>query len=107
MPHAAPVVDRAAPPAPGSVRVALAHPVATLRWLWPAYVTPGRPGRPTTQQELRWIYTAWLGAFLLKMLGSSWDVSWHFRWLRDDLAPPHLLNSAGTAVVVSSCATAT
>ena len=34
------------------------------------------------------------------MLGSSWDVSWHFRWLRDDLAPPHLLNSAGTAVVI-------
>ena len=101
MPHAAPVVDRAAPPAPGSGRAAVAHPVATLRWLWPAYVTPGRPGRPTTQQELRWIYTAWLGAFLLKMLGSSWDVSWHFRWLRDDLAPPHLLNSAGTVVVVA------
>jgi hypothetical protein len=101
VPHVAPVVDRAAPPAPGSARAALAHPVATLRWLWPAYVTPGRPGRPTTQQELRWIYTAWLGAFLLKMFGSSWDVSWHFRWLRDDLAPPHLLNSAGTVVVVT------
>jgi hypothetical protein len=64
-------------------------------------MTPGRPGRPTTQTELRWIYTAWLGAFLLKLLGSSWDVSWHFKWLRDDLAPPHLLNSAGTAVVVA------
>jgi hypothetical protein len=63
-------------------------------------MTPGRPGRATTPTELRWIYTAWLGAFLLKMLGSSWDVSWHFRWLRDDLAPPHLLNSAGTAVVI-------
>ena len=62
-------------------------------------MTPGRPGRPRRETELRWIYTAWLGAFLLKMLGSSWDVSWHFRWLRDDLAPPHLLNSAGTAVV--------
>jgi hypothetical protein len=63
-------------------------------------MTPGRPGRATSETELRWIYTAWLGAFLLKMLGSSWDVSWHFRWLRDDLAPPHLLNSAGTAVVI-------
>lgn len=101
MPHAVPVVDRAVPSAPGSARAAFASPVATLRWLWPAYVTPGRPGRPTTQQELRWIYTAWLGAFGLKMLGSSWDVSWHFRWLRDDLAPPHLLNSAGTVVVVA------
>ncbi|SFO51098.1 hypothetical protein SAMN05660359_03993 [Geodermatophilus obscurus] len=89
------------PPAPGSLGAALRHPVALLRWLWPAYVTPGRPGRATSATELRWIYTAWLGAFLLKMLGSTWDVSWHFRWLRDDLAPPHLLNSAGTAVVVA------
>jgi hypothetical protein len=72
-----------------------------VRWFWPAYVTPGRPGRPTTGEELRWVYAAWLGAFALKMLGSSWDVSWHFKWLRDDLAPPHLLNSAGTAVVVA------
>jgi hypothetical protein len=78
----------------------LRTPIALIRWLWTAYMTPGRPGRPTTQTELRWIYTAWLGAFLLKLLGSSWDVSWHFKWLRDDLAPPHLLNSAGTAVVV-------
>jgi hypothetical protein len=90
----------ALPPAPGSLRAGLAHPLALLRWLWLAYLNPGRPGRATTQTELRWIYTAWLGAFLLKMLGSSWDVSWHFRWLRDDLAPPHLLNSAGTAVVI-------
>jgi hypothetical protein len=87
--------------APGSLRAGLTHPVALVRWLWRAYLTPGHPGRATTQTELRWIYTAWLGAFLLKMLGSSWDVSWHFRWLRDDLAPPHLLNSAGTAVVIA------
>jgi len=88
------------PQAPGTLRAGLAHPVALLRWLWTAYMTPGRPGRRTTETELRWIYTAWLGAFLLKMLGSSWDVSWHFRWLRDDLAPPHLLNTLGTVVVV-------
>ncbi len=92
---------RTVPSAPGSLGAGLRHPVALLRWLWAAYGTPGRPGRPTTATELRWIYTAWLGAFLLKMLGSTWDVSWHFRWLRDDLAPPHLLNSAGTAVVVA------
>ena len=102
MPHpAAPAAPaRTVPPAPGSLGAGLRHPVALVRWLWLAYMTPGRPGRATTEQELRWIYTAWLGAFLLKMLGSSWDVSWHFRWLRDDLAPPHLLNSAGTAVVI-------
>jgi hypothetical protein len=89
------------PQAPGSLRAGVAHPVALLQWLWVAYMTPGRPGRATTPTELRWIYTAWLGAFLLKMLGSSWDVSWHFMWLRDDLAPPHLLNTVGTAVVVA------
>ena len=98
---AAPALNRAAvPPAPGSLRAGLLHPIALVRWLWSAYMTPGRPGRITSPTELRWIYTAWLGGFLLKMLGSSWDVSWHFRWLRDDLAPPHLLNSAGTAVVI-------
>ncbi|MCZ2857605.1 hypothetical protein [Blastococcus sp. VKM Ac-2987] len=93
----------AAPPvpaAPGTLRAGLAHPIALVRWLWAGYMTPGRPGRATDQTELRWIYTAWLAAFLLKMLGSSWDVSWHFKWLRDDLAPPHLLNTVGTAAVV-------
>jgi hypothetical protein len=99
-PAAPPAARTAVPPAPGSLRAGIAHPFATLKWLWLAYMTPGRPGRPTTQTELGWIYTAWLGAFLLKMLGSTWDVSWHFRWLRDDLAPPHLLNSAGTAIVI-------
>jgi hypothetical protein len=86
---------------PSSLRAGLRHPVPLLRWLWESYMTPGRPGRATSQLELRWIYTAWLAAFGLKMLGSSWDVSWHFRWLRDDLAPPHLLNSAGTVFVVA------
>ncbi|MGY1855601.1 hypothetical protein [Modestobacter sp. SYSU DS0290] len=98
-----PVAPRptSAPAAPGSLRAGLRHPVALLRWLWAAYMTPGRPGRPTSQLELGWIYTAWLAAFTLKMLGSSWDVSWHFKWLRDDLAPPHLLNTLGTVVVVA------
>ena len=94
----------AAPPvpeAPGTLRAGLRHPVALTRLLWAAYMTPGRPGRPTSPTELRWIYTAWLAAFSLKMLGSSWDVSWHFKWLRDDLAPPHLLNTVGTAAVVA------
>ncbi|MFC7481333.1 hypothetical protein ACFQX7_16650 [Luedemannella flava] len=35
---------------------------------------------------LRQIYGIWLVALLCKALGSSWDVSWHFKWLRDDLA---------------------
>jgi hypothetical protein len=53
------------PPAPGTLRAGLAHPIALVRWLWIGYMTPGRPGRLTSQTELRWIYTAWLGAFLL------------------------------------------
>jgi len=63
------------------------------------YWVLGQPGRPTSQVELRWIYLGWLLAFAAKVLGSSWDVSWHFKWLRDDLALPHLLNSAGTGLV--------
>jgi hypothetical protein len=47
------------------------------------------------------LYLGWLVAFSLKVLGSSWDVSWHFKWLRDDLAPPHLINSAGTAIALA------
>jgi hypothetical protein len=42
----------------------------------------------------------WLVALLCKMLGSSWDMSWHFKWQRDDFAPPHLLNTVGTVIVV-------
>ncbi|MEV4899667.1 hypothetical protein AB0K48_61205, partial [Nonomuraea sp. NPDC055795] len=42
-----------------------------------------------------------MAAFSLKLLGSAWDVSWHFKWLRDDLAPPHLLNSAGTVLALA------
>ena len=49
---------------------------------------------------LRQIYGVWLVALLFKMLGSSWDVSWHFKWLRDDLAPPHLINVAGDAALI-------
>jgi len=75
---------------------------AAGRWtgLRRTYWTSGAVLRDTGPRELRAIYGAWLLAFSLKVLGSSWDVSWHFRWLRDDLAPPHLLNSAGTALVV-------
>jgi hypothetical protein len=47
------------------------------------------------------IYRLWLVAFVLKMLGSTWDMSWHFKWLRDTAAPPHLLNTIGTVMVVA------
>ncbi|MEV0620734.1 hypothetical protein AB0I81_45935 [Nonomuraea sp. NPDC050404] len=69
-------------------------------WALP-YWTRGEAGRETPQDLFRVLYFGWLAAFTLKVLGSAWDVSWHFKWLRDDLAPPHLLNSVGTAIVVA------
>ncbi|MFC5822256.1 hypothetical protein [Nonomuraea insulae] len=69
-------------------------------WALP-YWTRGEAGRDTPQDLFRVLYFGWLVAFTFKVLGSAWDVSWHFMWLRDDLAPPHLLNSAGTALAVA------
>ncbi|HEX4813741.1 MAG TPA: hypothetical protein VFV66_13425 [Nonomuraea sp.] len=69
-------------------------------WALP-YWTRGQAGRDTPHDLFRVLYLGWLAAFTLKVLGSAWDVSWHFKWLRDDLAPPHLLNSAGTAIALA------
>ncbi|MFC4534982.1 hypothetical protein [Sphaerisporangium dianthi] len=74
--------------------------VEAFEWARP-YWTRGEAGRETPPELLRVLYLSWIGAFVLKVLGASWDVSWHFKWLRDDLAPPHLLNSAGTAIVLA------
>ena len=72
-----------------------------LRAFLRTYWTRGVPDRPTPESVqvlmLRW----WLVALLFKLLGSSWDVSWHFKWLRDDLAPPHLLNTVGTGIAIA------
>jgi hypothetical protein len=65
------------------------------------YWERGEPGRETPRPLVELLYKLWLAGFALKLLGSSWDVSWHFRWLRDDLAPPHLLNTVGTVIVVA------
>ncbi len=65
-----------------------------------AWGTRGTAPRELPPDVLRQVYGLWLTAFALKVLGATWDVSWHFRWLRDDLAPPHLLNTAGTVLVV-------
>lgn len=71
-----------------------------VRWALP-YWTRGKAGRETPGDLFRILYLGWLVAFSFKVLGASWDVSWHFKWLRDDLAPPHLLNSVGTAVALA------
>ena len=65
------------------------------------YWTRGEAGRATPRSlqvlMLRW----WLVALGFKLLGSSWDVSWHFKWLRDDLAPPHIVNTVGTGIAIA------
>ncbi|GGP84779.1 hypothetical protein GCM10010140_12420 [Streptosporangium pseudovulgare] len=71
-----------------------------MEWALPLW-TRGPAGRETPEDLFRVLYTGWLVAFAFKVLGASWDVSWHFKWLRDDLAPPHLLNSVGTAVALA------
>jgi hypothetical protein len=76
----------------------LAERARTLIQTWG---TRGTAPRPLPPDLVRAVYQLWLVAFALKVLGASWDMSWHFKWLRDDLAPPHLLNSAGTAIVVA------
>ncbi len=46
-------------------------------------------------------YRLWLVALMLKALGSGWDVAWHFRFVRDDLAPPHDINLVGDGLAIA------
>lgn len=76
------------------------NPVAKTKQFFAEHWERGAPGRPTPQWVLRFAYGMWLVAFAFKLLGSSWDVSWHFKFIRDDLAPPHLINTVGTGIVI-------
>ncbi|MGI9000410.1 MAG: hypothetical protein ACR2GH_01960 [Pseudonocardia sp.] len=69
--------------------------------LWRTWGTRGSAPRALPPEKVRAVYGLWITALILKVLGSTWDVSWHFRWLRDDLAPPHLLNTTGTMLVIA------
>ncbi|GAA3557735.1 hypothetical protein GCM10022222_46630 [Amycolatopsis ultiminotia] len=75
-------------------------PVGKTRLFFATHWHRGAPGQPTPGWVLRFCYGMWLTAFAFKLVGSSWDMSWHFRWLRDDLAPPHLINTVGTVIIV-------
>ena len=60
----------------------------------------GEPGRAAPRELVLRLYHLWFMALVFKSLGAAWDMSWHFKWLRDDLAPPHLLNTVGTVIVL-------
>ncbi len=64
------------------------------------YWTRGEAGRPTPRSLAVFMLRIWLAALTFKLLGSSWDVSWHFKWLRDDLAAAHVLNTVGTGIAI-------
>src|SRR5688572_10245388 len=44
---------------------------------------------------MRPIYWVWAAGLLLKGIGASWDVAWHFRTLREAISPPHIVNTIG------------
>jgi len=64
------------------------------------YWSRGEPGRATPRSLAVFMHRMWLAALTFKLLGSSWDVSWHFKWLRDDLAGAHILNTVGTGIAI-------
>lgn len=82
------------------VDTAAKGPIGQIVDFFRLHWTRGPAGRETPRWVLLMAYRTWLIALLFKMLGSSWDMSWHFKWLRDDLAPPHLVNTVGTGIVI-------
>jgi hypothetical protein len=68
---------------------------------WIERVRAGGLDHAETAAALTFVYRTWLVALLLKALGSSWDVAWHFRFNRDDFAPPHDVNLVGDGIVIA------
>jgi hypothetical protein len=76
-------------------------PIGQVTAFFRLHWSRGEPGAETPHWVLLLAYRFWVIAFLCKMIGSSWDISWHFKWLRDDMAPPHLINTVGTVIGVT------
>lgn len=72
---------------------------------WLNRVRDGDLDNAAHRATLLLVYRTWLIALLLKVVGSAWDVSWHFQSLRDDFAPPHTINliGDGMAIVLVLC----
>lgn len=76
----------------------VSHRPVVQRWL--SLISEPEKSR-ISMGELTAVYSLWVVAFMLKLIGSSWDVAWHFRFLRDDFAPPHIINTLGTILAFS------
>jgi hypothetical protein len=74
------------------------HPQAIRGWL--DRVRAGGLDDAEARATTLATYRVWLVALLLKALGSGWDVAWHFKWLRDDFAPPHNVNLVGDGIAI-------
>ena len=68
--------------------------------VWLDRVRAGQMNAAEYRATLLLVYRTWLIAFFLKALGSGWDVAWHFRFNRDDFAPPHNLNLLGDGIAI-------
>ncbi|WP_018686652.1 hypothetical protein [Actinokineospora enzanensis] len=75
-------------------------PVNQFRTFFREHWVRGAAGTETPEWVWRFAYRTWVLALVFKLLGSSWDESWHFKFLRDDLAPPHLINTVGTGIAI-------
>jgi hypothetical protein len=51
---------------------------------------------------MRRIYVVWGLGLLLKLVGASWDVAWHFRLLREAISPPHIVNLIGDLICAAA-----
>jgi hypothetical protein len=47
------------------------------------------------------LFGLWIAAFAIKMLGASWDASYHFKYLRETTELPHIVNTMGLVLAVA------
>ncbi len=97
-----------APSRPNPVAARLGLPAAGLTslaprnvWAWVEQVRAGGISPGQSAATLGIVYRTWVVALLLKALGSGWDVAWHFRFNRDDFAPPHNINLIGDGIAIA------
>jgi hypothetical protein len=93
---------------PNPVAARLGLPAAGLNslaprnvWAWVEQVRAGSLSPGQSAATLVIVYRTWVVALLLKALGSGWDVAWHFRFNRDDFAPPHNINLVGDGIAIA------